>query len=146
MRTSVLWRVGGGMAPWSVPDHLRKPRSSGDPKRAADASDIPVWVEADEVRAFRAWWETLPEAQRNARRAFSRGLERADAAWSDVYKSQRTLLEDAQRSLRASDQDLTRLRTENKELRAQLDQAIDRACEAEERVSLLTTPLAREYD
>ena len=46
MRTSVLWMLGGGMAPWSVPDHLRKPRSSGDPKRPADASDVPVWVAA----------------------------------------------------------------------------------------------------
>src|SRR5262249_21656581 len=49
-----------------------------------------------------------------------------------------------QRSLRVSDQEPTRLRTANEELRAQLDQATDRACEAEERVSLLRTPLARE--
>ena len=44
------------MAPWSAPEHLRKPRSSGDSTRKVDASDVPVWIEADEVRAFRVWW------------------------------------------------------------------------------------------
>ena len=135
------------MAPWSAPEHLRKPRGSGDSTtKRVDASDVPLWIEADELGAFRAWWKTLPEAQRNARRAFLRGLERADAAWSAVYKSQRTVLDETQRSLRLCDQELAALRTANRELRTQLDQAIDRACEAEERVSLLTTPLPREYD
>jgi hypothetical protein len=41
--------------------------SSGDSTRKVDASDVPVWIEADELRVFRAWWETLPEPQRNAR-------------------------------------------------------------------------------
>src|SRR4051794_21567309 len=134
------------MAPWSVPDHLRRPRSSGDPTKKVDASDVPVWIEADELHAFRSWWEALPERQRNARRAFLRGLERADGAWSAVYKSQRTVLDEAQRSLRVCDQELAGLRTANRELRTQLEQAIDRACEAEERVSVLTKPVAREYD
>ena len=134
------------MTPWSVPEHLRKPRSTGDSTKKVDASDVPVWIEADELRAFRAWWETLPETQRNARHAFLRGLERADTAWSAVHKSQRTVLDETHRSLRVCEQELAGLRTANRELRTQLEQAIDRACEAEERVSVLTKPLPREYD
>jgi hypothetical protein len=134
------------MAPWSVPDHLRKPPTTVAAKRRSDASDVPVWIEADELREFRAWWETLPETQRNARRAFLRGLERADAAWSAVYTSQRTVLQEAQTSVRTTNQELARLRTANQELRQQLELTIDRASEAEERVRLLTTPLSREYD
>jgi len=134
------------VAPWSVPDHLRKPTKPVAGKRRSDASDVPVWIEADELREFRGWWETLPAADRNARRAFLRGLERADAAWSAMYTSQRTVLQDAQTSGRATNQELARLRAANKEVREQLERAIDRACEAEERVRLLTTPVSREYD
>jgi hypothetical protein len=63
-----------------------------------------------------------------------------------VFKSQRTILDETQRSLRVREQELAGLRTANEELRTQLEQAIERACEAEERVSVLTRPLPREYD
>jgi hypothetical protein len=134
------------VAHWSVPDHLRRSPTSVAGTRRSDASDVPVWIEADELREFRAWWETLPETQRNARRAFLRGLERADAAWSAVYRSQGTVLQEAQTSVRTTNQELARLRTANQDLRQQLELTIDRASEAEERVRLLTTPLSREYE
>jgi hypothetical protein len=105
-----------------------------------------VWVEADELSGFRAWWSTLPEAQRNARRAFQHGLERADIAWSAVYKRQRAVLDDVLRKLRSSEEQHAQQRALNEQLKTQLEQAIDRALDAEERVRVLTTPLAREYD
>jgi len=61
-------------------------------------------------------------------------------------RSQLTVFQVAQTSGRATNQELAQVRAANKELRKQLERAIDRACEAEERARLLTTPVSREYD
>src|SRR5215207_3752254 len=37
------------MAPWAVPEHMRKPRQAPDPARAPSVALAPVWVEADEL-------------------------------------------------------------------------------------------------
>lgn len=74
----------------------------------ADASDVPVWIEADELRDFGAWWETQPATQRKAWRAFLHRLQSADRAWSAVCESQCRRLEKAQRSIRRSDEEVAR--------------------------------------
>lgn len=134
------------MAPWSVPDHMHKPRRAGDPVRPQDASLTPVWVESDEVLAFKSWWDRLAHGERNARRAFLHGLERADAAWGLVYGRLGDALQSSRESLRMVEKELAATRATNERLRRELEQAIDRATEAEERIEQLTTPVPREYD
>jgi hypothetical protein len=73
------------------------------------------------------------------RSAFLHGLQRADAAWGVVYGQQADELQKSRESLRAADKDLGGMRAANERLRRELDQAIDRASEAEERVKQLTT-------
>src|SRR6185503_3853689 len=75
-RTYVLSR----MPPWSVPDHMRKPRRTTDAVQSQSKALAPVWVEADELNAFKAWWDRLARGERTARRAFLYGLQRSDAA------------------------------------------------------------------
>jgi chromosome segregation ATPase len=55
-------------------------------------------------------------------------------------------LQKSRESLRAADKELSGMRAANERLRRELDQAIDRASEAEERVKQLTTPVTRDYD
>jgi chromosome segregation ATPase len=105
-----------------------------------------VWVEADELQAFKAWWDRLAGGERNARRAFLRALQRADAAWSVVYRRLGDELQKLRESLRMVDKELAGTRAANRRLRRELEQAIDRATEAEERVRQLTTPVARDYE
>jgi hypothetical protein len=130
---------------------MRKPRryvSQAKPPDGPfrDSALAPVWVEADEVRTFKLWWDTLAEPDRTARRAFLHGLERADAAWAPVYRRLVDGLKAARALLRDRQKEAERSRAENEELRRHLEQAIDRATEAEERVRHLTTPVRREYD
>jgi hypothetical protein len=103
-------------------------------------------VEADELRAFKAWWDRLADGERNARRAFLYGLQRSDAAWGMVYRRLGDELQKARESLRVVDKELSGMRATNERLRRELDQAIDRATEAEERVRHLTTPVTRDYE
>jgi hypothetical protein len=44
------------------------------------------------------------------------------------------------------EKELAATRATNERLRRELEQAIDRATEAEERIEQLTTPVPREYD
>src|SRR5215207_5404490 len=145
--TGASWNIcSTTMAPWAVPEHMRKPRQAPDPARAPSAALAPVWVEADEVQAFKTWWDQLPAGERNARRAFLQGLQRADAAWGSVYRQLGDELQRSRESLRTADNELAGNRAANERLRRELDQAIDRANEAEERVKQLTTPVSREYE
>ena len=125
------------------PDAPQGLRSDGP---APDSALAPVWVEADEVRTFKAWWEALAEGDRTARRAFLHGLQRADAAWGPVYRRLADELQSNRESLRSVQKDLAGARAANDELRRHLEQVIERATEAEERVRQLTTPLPREYE
>ena len=95
-----------GVAPWSVPDHMRKPRRAAETLGEQRAALAPVWIEADELRAFKSWWDRLSDGERNARRAFPHGLERADAAWAVIYERQADELLQARESHRVAPQDL----------------------------------------
>jgi hypothetical protein len=125
---------------------MRKPRRAPDPIRSSSTALAPVWVEADELLAFKAWWDRLAAGERNARSAFVHGLQRADAAWGIVYGQQGDELQKSRESLRAADKELSGMRAANERLRRELDQAIDRASEAEERFKQLTTPVTPDYD
>jgi hypothetical protein len=96
--------------------------------------------------AFKAWWDRLAAGERTARSAFLHGLQRADAAWGAVYRQQGDALQKSRESLRAADKELGGMRAANERLRRELDQAVDRASEAEERVKRLTTPVTRDYE
>src|SRR5215207_6830066 len=101
--TGASWNIcSTTMAPWAVPEHMRKPRQAPDPARAPSAALAPVWVEADEVQAFKTWWDQLPAGERNARRAFLQGLQRADAAWGSVYRQLGDELQRSRESLRTA--------------------------------------------
>jgi hypothetical protein len=106
----------------------------------------PVWVEADELQAFKAWWDRIAPGERTARRAFLHGLQRSDAAWGVVYRRLGDELQQVRESLRVVDKELVGMRGSNEKLRRELEQAIDRATEAEERVRQLTTPVSRDYE
>jgi hypothetical protein len=134
------------MAPWSVPEHMRKPSRVPDSVRSSRPALAPVWAEADELLAFKAWWDRLAAGERTARSAFLHGLQRADAAWGVVYRQQGDELQKSRESLRAADKELGGMRAANERLRRELDQAVDRASEAEERVKRLTTPVSRDYE
>jgi hypothetical protein len=125
---------------------MRRPRPGPDPVRTRSSALAPVWIEADELVAFKLWWERLADGERTARRAFLHGLQRADAAWGVVYRQQADELQKSRESLRAADKELSGMRAANEKLRRELDQAIDRASEAEERVKQLTTPVTRDYE
>jgi hypothetical protein len=125
---------------------MRKPRRSAEAPRTQGPALAPVWVEADELQAFRAAWDRLAEGERTARRAFLQGLERSDAAWGVVYQRQGEELQQARESLRVMVKDLAATRAANERLRRELDQVVDRANDAEERLRQLTTPIAREYE
>jgi hypothetical protein len=125
---------------------MRKPRRTAETVRNQGAALAPVWIEADELREFKSWWDRLSDRERNARRAFLHGLERADSAWAVVYERQAAELLQARESLRVAEKDLAGIRTANERLRRELEGAVDRAADAEERVRQLTTPIAREYE
>jgi chromosome segregation ATPase len=125
---------------------MRKPRRTAEPARPQGAALTPVWVEADELLAFKAWWNRLAAGERNARSAFLHGLQRADAAWSVVYRQLGDELQKSRESVRTAEKELAGMRSANERIRNELDQAIDRANEAEERVKNLTTPVPREYE
>jgi hypothetical protein len=125
---------------------MRKSRTPAAQGKPPDPALAPVWVEADELHAFRSWWDALPASQRTARKAFLHGLRRADAAWGVIYQRLRDELQAARESLRVVHKEVSGVRTANEDLRVQLDHAIDRATDAEERVVRLTTPPPREYD
>jgi phage shock protein A len=78
--------------------------------------------------------------------AFLYGLQRSDAAWGRVYRQLGDELQKARASLRAVDKELAGTRAANDKLRRELDQAIDRAKDAEDRVKQLTTPVPRAYE
>jgi hypothetical protein len=124
---------------------MRKPRRAAETLGEQRAALAPVWIEADELRAFKSWWDRLSDGERNARRAFLHGLERADAAWAVIYQRQADELLQARESLRVAHKDLAGTRAANEKLRRELDGAVDRANDAEERVRQLTTPIARDY-
>ncbi len=134
------------MAPWSVPDHMRKPPRSAESLRDQGAALAPVWVEADELGAFKAWWDRLSDGERTARRAFLHGLQRSDGAWAVVYQREADELRQARESLSVVEKELAGMRAANERLRRELDGAVERANEAEERVRQVTTPIAREYE
>jgi hypothetical protein len=125
---------------------MRKPRRSAEAPRTHGAALAPVWVEADELQAFRAWWQRLSDDERTARRAFLRGLEQCDAAWGVVYYRQGEELQQARESLRVVEKELAATRAANERLRRELDQVVDRANDAEERLRQLSTPIARDYE
>ena len=125
---------------------MRKPRRGPDPVRTQSSALAPVWIEADELVAFKLWWERLPDGERTARRAFLHGLQRADAAWGVVYRQLGSELQKSRESLRTADRELAGTRAANERLRRELEQAIDRANEAEERVKQLTTPVSGDYE
>jgi hypothetical protein len=125
---------------------MRKPPRSAESVRKQNAALAPVWVEADELRAFKAWWDRLADSERTARRAFLHGLQRSDGAWAVVYQREGDELRQARESLRVLEKELTGMRASNERLRRELEGVVERANEAEERVRQLTTPIAREYE
>src|SRR6185503_17431680 len=108
------------MPPWSVPDHMRKPPLGAEPARPQSGSLAPVWIEADELLAFKAWWERLADRERTARRAFLHGLQRCDAAWGVVYGRLRSELKLARESLRVVEKELAGTRAANEKLRREV--------------------------
>jgi hypothetical protein len=54
---------------------MRKKRRAAENSRNQGAALAPVWIEADELRAFKSWWDRLSDGERNARRAFLHGLK-----------------------------------------------------------------------
>src|SRR5262245_29292824 len=79
---------------------MRKPPRSAASVRKQRAALAPVWVEADELRAFKAWWDRLADGERTARRAFLHGFQRSDGAWAVVYQRECDELREARESLR----------------------------------------------
>jgi chromosome segregation ATPase len=73
-------------------------------------------------------------------------LQPADAAWGVVYRQLGSELQKSRESLRTADRELAGARTANERLRRELEQAIDPANEAEERVKQLTTPVSGDYE
>ena len=134
------------MTPWSVPDHMRKTPRGAEASRTQGAALAPVWVEADELQAFRAWWDRLSGGERSARRAFLHGLERCDAAWGVVYQRLGEDLRQAREAVRLVEKEIVATRAANERLRRELEQVVDRANDAEERLRQLTTPIGREYE
>jgi hypothetical protein len=132
------------MAPWSVPEHMRKRRRGPDPVRTQSSALALVWVEADELVAFKTWWERLADGERTARRAFLHGLQRSDAVWGAVYRQLGDELQKTRDSRRMTDKELVSVSAANEKLRRELEHAIDRATKAEERIKQLTTPISRE--
>ena len=63
-----------------------------------------------------------------------------------VYRQLGNELQKSRESLRTADRELASMRSANESLRRELEQAIDRANEAEERVRQLTTPVQRDYE
>jgi hypothetical protein len=125
---------------------MRKSRPGPDPVRTQSSALAPVWIEADELVAFKLWWERLADGERTARRAFLHGLQRADAAWGVVYRQLGSETQKSRESLRTANRELAGTRAANERLRRELEHAIDRANEAEERVKQLTTPVSRDYE
>src|SRR3954454_3785454 len=104
------------MTPWSAPDHMRKQPRNAAASRTQSGALAPVWVEADELRAFKAWWDRRSDAERNARSAFLHGLQQSDAAWGVVYKTQGDELQRARESLRVVEKELAGMRGANERL------------------------------
>lgn len=125
---------------------MRMARRGSDALQSKRDALAPVWVEADELQAFKAWWDRLAAGERTARRAFLHGLQRSDTAWGVVYRQLGDELQKAREAFGVVDKELSGMRGTNDRLRMELDQAIDRAIEAEERVKHLTTPVTRDYE
>ena len=102
------------MPPWSAPDHLQKPPRPGEPVRTPGAALAPVWVEADELRAFKAWWNRLSDGERNARSAFLHGLQQGDVRGA-IYQKQGEELQHARESLRLVEKKLVEIRAANRD-------------------------------
>jgi hypothetical protein len=79
--------------------------------------------------------QPIVELLRNREEVFIRGLP---AVGNELHKSRE--------SLRTADTELAGSRAANERLRRELEHAIDRANEAEERVRQLTTPVQRDYE
>jgi chromosome segregation ATPase len=63
-----------------------------------------------------------------------------------VYGRLGSELKLARESLRVVEKELAGTRAANEKLRRELDRAVDRANDAEERIRQLTTPIARDYE